>query len=278
MYRLILLLKKIYVLLLFVLLELLSLHFYASSTSYTKARLLTFSNVCVGRVYSGLSYVGHYFRLGGENRALAEEVARLRNELEMFENDPGKTRLPAGEIPAYHHIAARVVSNSVTRQENFFTLNRGMRDEVESDMAVLSPEGYVAGYVLSCSEKFAACISILNTKFRTSGKFLSDSYVGSVYWEGTSTHHVTLSDIPKHAQISKGDTIVTSDYSMIFPAGLLIGTVEEWTLNNHTYTFDVKVKLAADLSALREVVVVRYSDAMERSSLEQAVGYGQTER
>ena len=74
-----------------------------------------------------------------------------------------------------------------------------------------------------------------------------------VYWDGTSYRHLTLSEIPKYAQIHAGDTIVTTAHSSIFPPDLTIGTVESFELNNATY-YDVKVRLHTDIAALNNVL------------------------
>ncbi len=272
MLRLVLFLKKIYVLLLFVLLEVLSLHFYANSTSYTRASLLTASNRYVGWIYAGASNMGHFFTLGRENKMLTAEVARLRNELASYESDTSRMRLTMGETP-YFYTTARVVGNSITRQDNFLTLNRGIRDDVEANMAVISPDGCIVGYVLSCNDKFSACISVLNRSFRTSGRIKGTDYVGSVWWDGRSPETVMLSEIPKYAELHKGDTVRTSHISVFFPPDVMIGTVEEWDLNPQTYSWDVKLKLATRLSSLRDVVLVRYMDAVERAELESATGF-----
>ncbi|MDR2885456.1 MAG: rod shape-determining protein MreC [Rikenellaceae bacterium] len=273
MLRLINFLKKTYVLLLFVLLEVLSLHFYASSTSYTRSQLLAASNRYVGWIHSSADRVGHYFYLGRENRALSEELARLRNELASYETDPTKVHIATGEIASYQYLSARVVGNSTTKQDNFLTLNRGMRDDVEASMAVISPEGGIVGYVLSCSDKFAACISVLNREFRTSGRVKGTDYVGSVWWDGVDRERVMLSDIPRYADLHKGDTVVTSSLSVYFPPDVPVGTVEDWTLDEQTYNYHVRVNLATRMAALREVVLVRYMDAAERSALENSMGY-----
>jgi len=38
----------------------------------------------------------------------------------------------------------------------------------------------------------------------------------------------TLKDIPKHVQLAKGDTLVTSAFSAIFPEGILVGIVDKF--------------------------------------------------
>lgn len=267
-------LKRIYVLLLFIVLEVLCLRYYAGSTSYTKSRLLTFSNSVIGSLQRGISDVGHYFSLGAENRALMQQVAELNNRLAAYQQDTTAVDVTAlGEFAQYHYMPARVIGNSVTRQENFFTLNKGLRDDVEANMAVISPQGSIVGYVVSCSDKFSACISVLNTQFHTSGKFKNADHVGGVHWDGRSAGEVMLTDIPRYAEIHKDDTIVTSHLSSIFPPGVMIGTVESWTLNDRTYCYDVKLNLATRVGSLREVVLVRYMDAAERATLENSAGY-----
>lgn len=137
------------------------------------------------------------------------------------------------------------------------------------DMALVA-EGGIAGYIVGCSDRFSVCLSVLNRNFRTSGKIKGGDYFGSVYWDGTSYRHLTLSEIPKYAQIHAGDTIVTTAHSSIFPPDLTIGTVESFELNNATY-YDVKVRLHTDIAALNNVLAVRYLDADERGALEQSV-------
>ena len=82
MIKFFLFIKKIHFVLVFVVLEAFALHYYANSTSYTKAKLITASNYVVGGVYSQLSGIGSYFRLKRENAALNAELAELRNRLD----------------------------------------------------------------------------------------------------------------------------------------------------------------------------------------------------
>ncbi len=273
MVKFVLFLKKIYVLFLFIILELLSLRYYASGTDYTSARLLSFSNRWTGSIHESIRNAGHYFTLGAENRALSAEVAGLRNRLAQYEDNAAATPLPEGIIPTYQYLPARVIGNTTTRQQNFLTVDRGLRDDVEADMAVISPGGAIVGYVLACSDKFASCISVLNVNFRTSGKFKNAPWVGSVWWDGHNSSFVNLSDISREAVLVKGDTVVTSHYSSIFPPDMLIGTIEDWKTNDQTYSYDVRLKLLAPVSSLREVTLVRYTDSVERSELEHSTGY-----
>ena len=112
---------------------------------------------------------------------------------------------------------------------------------------------------------------ILNRNFRTSGKIKGSDNFGSISWDGVSYEYLTLSEIPKYAEIHAGDTIVTTSHSSIFPPDVMIGTVESFALNNATY-YDVKVRLHTDIAALNNVSVVKYLDAEEIDMLEQSLG------
>lgn len=279
MIKFFLFIKKIHFVLAFVVLEAFALHYYANSTSYTKAKLITASNYVVGGIYSQLSGIGSYFRLKRENAALNAELAALRNRLDgLLPSTARDSVLSPADSAAltdtagrrkYEYYPAKVVNNSITRQENYITIDRGADDGMRPDMALVA-EGGIAGYIVGCSDRFSVCLSVLNRNFRTSGKIKGGDYFGSVYWNGTSYRHLTLSEIPKYAQIHAGDTIVTTAHSSIFPPDLTIGTVESFELNNATY-YDVKVRLHTDIAALNNVLAVRYLDADERGALEQSV-------
>lgn len=281
MIRFILFIRKISFFLLFVLLEVVAIHYYANSTSYTKAKMVTASNYVVGGIYSQLSGVNDYFHLKAENLSLSEEVAALRNQLDTYKHSGHDDSLvvlraedsllfyPSSGKRKFEYYTAKVVNNSLIHQENFITLNRGAEEGLEPNMAVIADHGIV-GYVLSCSEHFSVCISILNTKFRTSGRIKGEEFFGSVLWDGTSFEYVTLTEMPKYAPVEVGDTVVTTDYSSIFPADIFIGTVEEFELKNATY-YDVKVKLHTNMAALNNVLVIKNLEGAEKEILESSV-------
>ncbi|MBQ4278953.1 MAG: rod shape-determining protein MreC [Rikenellaceae bacterium] len=267
-------LKRIYVFLLFIALEALAIHFYANSTSYARAQLVSASNRAVGHLQAGLAGVTGYLRLREENRALMEEIARLHNSPAAAAPTTGADTVVAADsatrasLSPYRYSTARVVRNSITRQDNFITIDKGFGDGIEEGMAIIAPSGMPVGYVLGCSDKFAVCMSVLNREFRASGKIKGSEFFGSLYWDGRSYEYLMLSEIPKYAEIAVGDTIVTTDYSSRFPQGLPIGTVESFELREATY-YDVRVRLASPVGALRNVFVIRYEDAAERRGLEE---------
>ena len=73
------------------------------------------------------------------------------------------------------------------------------------------------------------------------------------------------------AAVERGDTIVSTSFSRYFPAGILIGTVEEFELNETRTAYDVRIRLAADMTALHDVVLVKNQDYNEQRQLEEGI-------
>lgn len=274
MYRLLLFLRRIYVLLIFLVLEGFAMHFYANSTTYTKARLLTASNKVVGGVYKGISGVQHFRSLGRTNRVLEARVEELENEMAAYRkhySDEQLASITASTEFPYEYVIARVVRNSTGRRENYIMVDKGARDGVEKGMAVVSLDGCMVGYVESCSERNSICVSALNAGFRASGSVKGTDHFGSISWPGKSTRYMKLTEVPKYAEIARGDTIVTTSYSFYFPEGIHIGTVDTFEVDESTASYVINVCLGADISALRDVLLIKNPEAYERIRLEEDV-------
>lgn len=259
--------------LLFIALEAIAISVLMHSNVYHKAKIAGSSNRLVVGVYDKMADVNSYFGLQDENLRLLEENARLRSHLsEYIYVDTLLGRFDS--LPVLRHYdyqPARIVNNSITKRENYFTINRGTLDGVEPEMAVLTDDGII-GYVMHCSERYSVGISILNTKeFRTSGRVKGTDFSGSIYWDGITHTEVVLDEIPKYADMEIGDTIETTKYSTIFPPSLPIGTVAGFEMINGM-TYKVRVKLFADLAQIRYVYVVSFLEQEERKALEAIVG------
>lgn len=271
MLKLIEFIKKIYLPLLFVVLEIVAIRYYAHSNSYAEARLLATSNSVVGGVYGSISGVGEYFGLRKRNRVLLKEMAELQNELTRYREQAVYDQLDSLGLEVetkYSYMTARVVRNTVSRQHNFLTLNKGLRDGVETDMAVITPDGAMVGYVVSCSERYAVAISILNTDFNASGKLAGDGHSGSIYWEGFDSHRVKMHELSKYALVEVGDTIVSTGFSHFFPEDITIGYVERMEVDEPTSSFKLELRLAADMTRLQDVLLIKNIDIYELNALE----------
>lgn len=274
MHKLFEFIRSVYVVVLFGVLEIAAVSYYARSSCYTQARLLAYSNRIAGGVHATFAGIRHYFTLGHENRLLVERVAALEERLAAYGQAENAARLDAYSEecanPKYRMSAARVIGNSVNRTQNLITLDRGRRNGVAEEMAVLSPDGAMVGYVVDCSDRYAVVMPVLNTSFRASGRLVGSDYFGSIYWDGRDQHTVLMGDVSKYAEPQPGQEVVTAGFSQYFPADVLIGRVEEATLNETRTAYTVRVRLAAEMTRLTDVVLVENRDLAEIDALGQS--------
>lgn len=271
MYRLIEFIRRSYVTLLFIVLEIAAVNHYIRSTPYTRARMLSKVYSVTGWAATARAEVISYFSLAGENRQLTERLAQLEAETAALREIAGEGVEPE-DFP-YSYIAARVVANTVNRAQNYITLNKGLRDGVTPESAVVTPGGAVVGYVIECSENYSVAMSILNSEFRTSGKIADSDYSGSIEWRGGNSHEVILCELSKYAEPEVGQQVLTTGFSHYFAPDMVIGTIESFDLDETKTSFTATVRLTVDMSRLQNVLIVKNEGLDEVRSLEQSVGH-----
>lgn len=266
MIRLLLFLKKIYVLLLFVGLEIVCLSIFLSQSPYQRAKMVGVSNYFVGGIHSYLSGVSSYFSLTDQNLALLRENAELHAKLSAFLIDTLSVQSTDISTPK----VVRVVNNSYTKRNNYIVIAAGTRQGIVPDMALFNSDGIV-GYVKHCSANYSVAISMLNHQdFRTSGKIRDTDNPGSINWDGVDYRQVTMDEIPAHTEIKVGDTIVTTDYSNIFPPDIPIGVVVR-VENANSIMMVARLRTMADMSRLNYLYAVSLRGQRERQELEATI-------
>jgi rod shape-determining protein MreC len=164
------------------------------------------------------------------------------------------------------HTSSEVINNSINRQKNFFTINKGERQGIKVDMAVTA-DNSVAGVIVGCSENYSVAMSLLNLDFKLSVRLKSNGYFGSLSWDGIDYRKAVLSEIPQHVSIGIGDTIETTGYSAIFPEGVMVGTVEDFEKKGGDF-FKITVLLITDFKQLHYVDIIGNMQKTEEIELE----------
>lgn len=228
-------------------------------------------NEVTGKLNSQYSGVYAYFSLKEVNKQLAEENAKLRNQLKSDFSTPDSSKKQVVDTTIkdtlnryrkYTFLPATVVANTVTLENNFLTLERGLLQGVKKDMSVIGPQG-VVGTVIDVSDNYCRVMSILNRKSSVSAMLKKDNIAGSVDWDGKDPSYVTLKNIPKSAKVVKGDTVVTSNYSAKFPSHIMIGTIAGISADPSSNFFTLKVKTATNFYSIgfvNLVLNVRYAE------------------
>jgi len=257
---------------LFLLLETVSVILIVQYNNYQRAQFFNFSKSIQGSYYETFGGIREYLSLRQINRDLYRENTLLRNQMDRLARNLETTSSGGYDsIPQrqYSYIPARVINNTVNKQFNFITLNKGRHHGIEPEMAVIAPNG-VVGVVYAASGNYSTVIPMINRSFGLSAKILKNGYFGPLSWAGSGYQEAILEEIPFHVEIQPGDTIVTSGYSAIFPEGLMVGTIAEFEARANFYT--ISVDIAVDYKNLQYVNVIRNLLQDERRELERISG------
>jgi rod shape-determining protein MreC len=277
MRKLIAFLIKYSIVILFISLELLSFGLIVNNNGYQKSVFFSSGNTALASLYEISNSVVEYFYLRQANDGLANENTQLKNEIVVLRNklqsiipDSALTAVSVDPQNEISYIYAKVIHNSTNKMQNYITLNKGSREGIRVDMGVINEEG-VVGIVSKVTEKFSVVIPVLNPKMQVNSKFLKNNYSGPVVWEGEDYRYAKLNDIARHVKFSLGDSLITSGYTYSFPEGILIGTVDDFTIKESDAYYNIRIKLAVNFRTLSHVQVINYLNYEEQRKLEQSV-------
>jgi rod shape-determining protein MreC len=150
---------------------------------------------------------------------------------------------------------------------NYLTLHRGELQGIKKDMAVIGPDGLV-GTVIEVSDNYAMVMSLLHRNSKVSSMLKKGNVTGTVEWDGHDPRFLTLRNIPKSAEVVKGDSVLTSTYSANFPSNIMVGTVEEITADPSSNFYTIRLKTATNFFSIQYVNVVENVQWAEQRRLE----------
>jgi len=289
----ILLIRRFWNIILFLILEGISLSMISKNRSLQGMDIVSSSNAVAGYVYKKQNDVVYYFQLKKLNDSLLNENTRLHNELtrlggndtfrdmiatipvtvkDTTQKDSSGIKLsPAGTVKIvryahYRYIPARVLKNSIADDRvNYITINRGSEDGIRKEMAVVTGNGIV-GRVANVSEHLATVASVLSDR-KVSTK-LSDGTSNLItIWNPGSPEFVVTEKVPLYIKVKKGDSVFTTGYSF-FPENVLIGTVAKIDTVKATNAKNLKIRLSTNFRNLQYVYVVEDKMSEERKKLE----------
>ncbi|MES2566782.1 MAG: rod shape-determining protein MreC [Bacteroidota bacterium] len=254
----------------FLFLEFICFLILIKNNGYQGSSLLNSSNKLSAKVYEAEAKAKEYLLLKDENERLAKMNTFLLNRIKLgYAAIPLKTYKIHDTLykQEFEFMSGKAINNSVNKRNNYLTLNIGSDQGVTNDMAVITSSGIV-GIVKDVSPNFSSVMSILHKDVRVNCQLKKDGTYGPLIWDGSDYRFSNLTDIPTHAKIKKGDTIVTSSLSGIFPEGILVGFVESYEQRPNESYFTVKVRLSADFKKVNHVSVIKYNYKTEKDSLE----------
>jgi rod shape-determining protein MreC len=259
----------------FLLLQAVALTMLFRYNKFHEAAYMNVANEATGKVFLRYNGIQTYFSLKKENEKLREQNARLLNLMKVDFSAPDSTvqlvtdTIRVDSVEQYRKflfLPAKVIGNSVDAQNNYLTLHRGYNQGVNVNMAVVGPEG-VIGKVINVSPNMSVVMSLLHRKNSVVALLKKGSGFGEVIWDGLDPRYVTLTKIPRTIKVSKGDTVITSPYSDIFPAGQVVGYVEEVAEEKSTSAYTLKVRTATNFYSIQHAYIVKNLQKSEMDSL-----------
>jgi rod shape-determining protein MreC len=199
-----------------------------------------------------------------ENRELKERIQQLEIERVRLSEDAEQAhRLQAllgfKEQFIAKTMAAQVIGSSGSEQSRSIYIDKGSRDGIKPDMAVMTVDGIV-GKVLR-TFKSTSQVLLINDQSSGVGAILEKSRLQGVL-RGTPTGEVVLEKVMTDETVQPGERLLTSGGDQIFPKGLPVGTVTKVSPGPELF-LNIRVKPSANLSKLEEVLVVTQQEQRE---------------
>lgn len=237
-------------------------------TPAERAGTWTFSKV--GGTWSG--YVG-LRNARTENQRLHSELDQTRMQNRQLETEAGEAQRLERLLslrdahPETAMLAAQVIGASADPTSHTLFINRGERDHVRRNLAVVTPDGIVGKVVEVLSD--TSQVLLINDKESGVGAVFEQSRTkGIVKGTGDSDPHMDY--VSNDEKVQPGDMILTSGEDRIFPKGLLIGTVGDAAPGNPFQT--IRVKPAVRLDRLEDVIVLLSVSDLKPQKSDQLTG------
>ena len=199
-----------------------------------------------------------------QNKDLQQQLTRMRIEEAAIAEDALEGRrlqamLGFKESYVGSTVAAEVIGASGSEQSHMLTIDKGSRDGLRPDMAVITKDGVVG----KLRDVFPATSEVLELNDQSSGAgvVLATTRIRAIL-RGTLTGRVQIGNLTADSRIQPGEQVLTSGGDQVYPRGLPVGVVESIAADpDHQPYSAIRVKPAVDLDRVEEVLVITGTQA-----------------
>ena len=218
--------------------------------------------------------IGRTGRLIRPRRSILRENARLRKETEVLraqnarlieanaENARLRAALGLRQTSSLQMIAAEVISRRESTWFDTATIDSGRRAGVRKGWAVVTTGWRLVGQILETDSLSSRMIALTD----------SDSAVGAMVQrsrsngilQGQGGDYLTLSYLPKDADVKVGDIVTSSGMGEVIPKGLVIGRVVKVVHNKVMGSTTALVRPSIRFDQIEQVFVVKPGQSLAR--------------
>ncbi|MFN5785568.1 MAG: rod shape-determining protein MreC [Flavobacteriia bacterium] len=265
--------RRFRVFLIFILLQVFALSTYFSFLNFPRSQYLTSASQVSGTILKARNDITKHFSLSKNNQALQRENIKLRERL-----PESMQRLQNGTIliddtlfhQQYTYIPATVINSTLTKRNNYFTLNIGRLQGIKRGMGVFSDNG-VVGIIHNVSDHFSVVKSVLTENINIDVMIEPIGLFGLLKWDGRDPRRGSITGISNDLKIKKWSKVVTRGGSGIFPRGIMVGRIGKLKAVEGKPLWDVEIRFTEDYRTLQRVYIIKNLLQEEQEELEDAI-------
>lgn len=185
-----------------------------------------------------------------ENTKLQEDKYELNNLRNLYKID--------SQYDEYEKVGARIIGRDSGNWYHSFILDKGSDDGIQKDMNVIADGGLV-GRIVSVGPNWSKVTAIIADNSNVSGTVLATGDHLIVSGDLQAMEHGVISFgqlVDSEGLVAEGDKVVTSDISALFLPDILIGYMEEITIDANNLTKSGHITPAVDFEHLSEVLII----------------------
>lgn len=198
------------------------------------------------------------------NEQLEAENAELRQQMVDYdrikaENDAYKAlaRIQDTNSEA-SYVSAFVIGRDPLDEFGGFTLDQGSTDGVAVNDAIISDRGYLLGVVVEVDATSCKVMTILHPSFNAAGVISRTRENGIITGSAdyAADGQCVLTNLDRATEARKGDQVITTGLGGVFPANLLVGTVQEVVPEQSGKSSSAVILPGADPRTVKHVFVI----------------------
>ena len=198
------------------------------------------------------------------NEQLEAENAELRQQMVDYdrikaENDAYKAlaRIQDTNSEA-SYVSAFVIGRDPLDEFGGFTLDQGSTDGVAVNDAIISDRGYLLGVVVEVDATSCKVMTILHPSFNAAGVISRTRENGIITGSAdyAADGQCMLTNLDRATEARKGDQVITTGLGGVFPANLLVGTVQEVVPEQSGKSSSAVIRPGADPRTVKHVFIV----------------------
>ncbi|MEN9698913.1 MAG: hypothetical protein RLZZ301_111 [Bacteroidota bacterium] len=270
MRNLIAFLQRFRIFLVFASFQILALLWYVSYLNFPRSQYLTTTNGIAMEALEMEHDLTKHFNLSKANTKLQWENNYLRKRIPAFMYKVSRNTVKVEDTlfeQQYSYIPAEVINSSVTRRNNYFTINIGSMQGIKRGMGVFSDKG-VVGIIHFCSKHYSLVKTVLTSDINIDVSIEPIHLAGFLKWDGKDARYGMVTGVNNDLHIKKWSKVITRGGSGIFPKGLMVGKVYETEAIEGQALWNVIIRYSEDYRSLQRVYVIKNQLRQEQETLE----------